>query len=460
VVLAGPACADDTGSSRDGNPPAVKEPARAPITTGANPYPETVGRRDRPDPNGSLSEQFNTLLPRWLRLTGELRERFEGYSGGGFKPNATDDYDLHRLRLGIQIRPVSWLRLFAEAQDARVWGKSPALPPNQNTFDLRRAYVELGNTEESGFSVRAGRQELNFGNARLIGESWWSNVSRSFDGVRATFRQGKIQVDTFAASVVIVRDGVLDHHNPGNPLYGVYGTIKDWIPRSILEPYELWHLESGVATEEGKPGHLDQHTTGFRFVGTLPANFDYRTEMGVQRGQLGAERIRAWTGHWVMGYTLAHAPTSPRIFLEYDYASGDRAIRDGQSNTWDPMYYTTHDKLGLADQFGWRNIKDLRLGSEYRMGKRWTLASSFHDFWLASAADALYPARGPIIARSATGMAGTHVGEEFDVQTVYRPTRQTQFGFGYGHIFTGEFLNKTTPGKDYNYPYMLADYVF
>ena len=31
---------------------------------------------------------------------------------------------------------------------------------------------------------------------------------------------------------------------------------------------------------------------------------------------------------------------------------------------------------------------------------------------------------------------------------------------GYGRVFTAEFLNKTTPGKDYSYPYMLIEYVF
>ena len=51
-------------------------------------------------------------------------------------------------------------------------------------------------------------------------------------------------------------------------------------------------------------------------------------------------------------------------------------------------------------------------------------------------------------------------GEELDAQIIYMPTRQSQIGAGYGHIFTGEFLKKTTKGVDYNYPYMLVEYVF
>ena len=432
-------------------------PPPLPLTTGDTGYssnPQSGG-----PPFASVSERFNESLPQWLRFSGELRERFEGYSGGGFKPNSTDDYDLHRLRLGILIAPLSWLKFFGQMQDARVWGRSPALPPYQNTWDIRQAYVEIGE-EGTGFALRAGRQDLNFGNGRLIGQSWWTNVSRSFDGFRGSYQRGNIRVDAFATSVVIVRDGVIDHHDWGNNLHGIYGSFRDLIPDSIFEPYTLWRLQQGFSNANVKPGHLDEHTYGFRWVGRVFRNADYRTEMAIQRGMLGNDQIEAWTGHWVGGYTLSEAAGSPRMFVEYDYASGDKRAGDRTTQTFDPIYPSTHDKLGLADQFGWRNIQDARLGAEFKFGRKWSMATSFHDFWLANAHDALYPTRGSIVGFSPNGTAGTHVGEELDAQAIYQPTRQTQIGFGYGHIFTAEFLNKATKGKDYNYPYTLFEYVF
>ena len=51
----------------------------------------------------SASDEIDSRLPRWLRFCGEYRARFEGYSGGGFKPDSTDDYMLSRLRLDLTI---------------------------------------------------------------------------------------------------------------------------------------------------------------------------------------------------------------------------------------------------------------------------------------------------------------------------------------------------------------------
>jgi Alginate export len=431
-----------------------------PVTTTELPYPKLSDVWADTSLEPSLSEKFNDQLPEWLRFSGELRERFEGYTGGGFNPQSTDDYDQHRIRLGLEIKPVSWMKVYVQMQDARVWGLRPALPPFQNAADVRQAYVQFGDPEGDGFSVMAGRQELSFGNNRFIGDSWWSNASRSFDAVRAGWQQGRLRIDALAASVVIVRDGVADHHNQGNNLYGLYGSVHDVIPHATLDVFEFWHLQPGVAIQGLKPGHLDQWTTGFRWVGTLPWNLDYRTEMAFQLGRLGPDRIRAWTGHWVGGYTFKNLRTTPRLFVEHDYASGSGNVQSGDYHTFDPIYPSTHDKLGLADQFGWRNIRDLRFGQDFQLARKWQLGTSLHNFWLANAHDALYPTRGPAMAQSLNGAAGTHIGEELDVQAIYTPTRQSEFGFGYGRVFTGEFLNKTTRGKDFNYPYMLVEYVF
>jgi len=434
--------------------------APSPVTTTELNYPTLTGIWASTPLAPSLSERFNQMLPSWLRFSGELRERFEGYSGGGFKPNSTNDYDLQRIRLGVDIKPTHWLNFFAELQDARVFGITPALPPYQSTSQLFQGYVEIGNPEGDGFSSRVGRQQMSFGNNRLIGDSWWTNVSRTFDAARVAYQKGRLRVDAFAASVVILRQGVFDHHNQGNDLYGLYGSVHDVIPHATLDVYEFWHLQPGFAIQGLKPGHLDEWTTGFRWVGALPLNFDYRTEMALQLGDLGPDKIHSWLGHYVIGYSFKNVRFKPRLFVEYDYGSGSNNVKSGTYSTFDPIYPSSHDKLGLADQFGWRNIQDLRFGQEFKLARKWTLATSFHDFWLANAHDALYPSRGAVIAQSPTGVDGTHIGEEFDVQAIYTPSRQTEFGFGYGHVFTGEFLNKTTKGVDYNYPYMLVEYVF
>jgi hypothetical protein len=43
---------------------------------------------------------------------------------------------------------------------------------------------------------------------------------------------------------------------------------------------------------------------------------------------------------------------------------------------------------------------------------------------------------------------------------MYSLSKQVQIGGGFAHLFTGEFLNKTTQGKDYNFPYVMFGYGF
>ena len=347
-----------------------------------------------------------------------------------------------------------------EGQDARVFAKNPAAPPFQNTWDIRQGYVELGGPETKSFGLRAGRQELNFGEQRLIGSSNWTNTARTFDAVRVTMRHQNYRLDLFSASVVNPVDGTWDHHQQGNDIHGVYGGIEKLVPGATIEPYFFWRLQPRLKNESGKIANLDMRVPGVRWVGGLPLGFDYGLEMVKEMGSLGSDSVHAWAGHWVLGRTAKSLRMSPRVFMEYNYASGDKNSSDGVRGTFDQLYPTGHDKYGLADQVGWRNIKDLRAGITVKPRNNWTAALTYNDWYLASRFDALYNAASAAIARSPNGAAGTHVGQELDAQATWKIAKPLQAGMGFGHIFPGEFLKKTTPGKAYNFPYLMFTYAF
>src|SRR4029079_8807367 len=114
---------------------------------------------------------------------------------------------LGRLRLNTTLAPISWLKLQLQGQDAQVVARNvkPDAAPFEDTFDVRQAYVELGNPEGKTFGVRVGRQELVFGEQRLVGHLNWVNAARSFDGVRATIARKAFKFDAFATSVVTIQ---------------------------------------------------------------------------------------------------------------------------------------------------------------------------------------------------------------------------------------------------------------
>jgi hypothetical protein len=404
------------------------------------------------------TDYLNACLPRWLRFSGEERVRLEGFTGGNFQPDNSDAYVLSRFRYNMAIVPASWLKLQFQVQDSRVWFKNlkPYAPPYQDTFDLRVAYIEFGDSERLPVSLRVGRQEINLGDERLVGSSNWANTARTFDAARLRLRKGKFRVDAFASSPVSLSDGNVGDHVPGNDLHGLYGGLDNVVPQATIEPYVFWRLQQRQKTELGTLGNLDEKITGIRWVGKLPYRFDYGTEMAVERGSLGTDDILAFGGHWVVGYALP-VPLPTRYYAEYNYASGDPNGKDGVRQTFDQLFPSGHDKLDLADQVGWKNTMHVRSGFELKPRPKWMVSARYSGYWLADAHDALYNSSGTAIVRNSSGGAGRFVGTEFDTNFIYNYSKQFQIGAGLGHLFPGTFLERTTPGKAYTYPYIMLN---
>src|SRR5215213_8397241 len=136
-------------------------------------------RSTAPFPN-----RANEVMPSWLRVRGEFRERFEGFTHAGFTPERDDRYFLSRLRVNAAVTTGRLLSATVQLQDARVAQKEigSTAPPFRGPLDLRMAYADIGDTQKGRWSVRAGRQELAFGEQRLIGHLNWTNTARTFDG--------------------------------------------------------------------------------------------------------------------------------------------------------------------------------------------------------------------------------------------------------------------------------------
>jgi hypothetical protein len=227
-----------------------------------------------------------------------------------------------------------------------------------------------------------------------------------------------------------------------------------------LEPYVFWRELGGVKSEAGPFDKLNASTFGFRSAGKLPKNFDFIVETVGQMGSVGTDEVRAGAGNTVFGYTVANSKFKPRLFAEYNYASGDNNAADGRRETFDQLYPTGHDKIGLNDQVGWKNISAARGGIELKPTAKMTLSGSYHSFWLADVHDSLYGANGASIVKVAAGTAGRHVGQETDSQLVFAVSPILQLSGGYGYLFPGQFLKNATPGQANQFTYIMAVYQF
>jgi hypothetical protein len=436
----------------------------AALTLRAHASAQSIDSPPPTPPRPPAINRVNETLPSWLRVRGELRERLEGFENAGFSPVADDAYLLSRVRLDAAVRPSPALSMQVQVQDARVAKKNigPVGAPFNAPFDLRMAFADIG-AASGPLTLRVGRQELVYGEQRLVGHLSWLNAARTFDAARLTLRAKTFSVDAFAASVVRILDSDFDKSGNGNRFAGVYGTTPKLIPLGSVEPYVFWRRDVNQRTEAAAAAATAatlQHTTiGIRVAGKLPAGLDYGVEMAVQRGTVGSDDVRAWAGHWQLRESLP-IRFGVRLVGEYNYASGDKDPADGVRGTFDQLYPTAHDKYGLADQIGWRNLRHARGGVELTPMKGLPVAVSYHSWWLAERRDAVYAAGSAPVARVIAGAASTHVGEEIDLQVARALTPQLQLAAGYAHIFTGAFLRQATPGASYSHPYVAATYVF
>ena len=462
-----PAAAQDDATTQNGasayGGAYITGPASNPLSFLNGPAFRTTGQGtpyDFPDfaPLTALDKQ----LPSWIGFGLEERLRWEEQYNSGFKLNNDDGYALNRARLLMQIKPTSWLRIVGQVQDARAWWQHPPLqPPNTNRLDLKLAYAEVGDPEHQWISVRVGRQLINYNNT-IIANSEWRNQGRSYDAAVTNLHFDRFRLGIFAASAVVPLDEGISHHQEGNNIYGMYSAIDSLIaPHSSFEPFVLWRVAPSVSVETGGKaitGHESEQAYGVRWKGLVRNNFDYSVEGIHEAGSDGNNPIRAWGTTDGVAYRFSSMYWKPRMFTQYDYASGDKNAHDQVHGTFDTMYPTAHDRFGISDQFGWQNIRAVRGGITVEPHRRWTVTGQWLDFWLASATDSLYNTSGGSIVRNTTGSAGTHIGQEADAYTWYELNRHVNVGFGFAHIFAGEFLTKMEKGPNYSYPYFALNF--
>jgi hypothetical protein len=406
-------------------------------------------------------DELNEILPHWLRMGGEYRDRFEGPQGVGFAP-ARDAYLLDRLRVNAAVQPKSWLLFYGEVQDARIFFNDHVATSvsYQDTWTLWQAYPQLGSSTSGWIDVLAGRQVLRFGDERVIGPSPWNNVGRTFNVARLDLHHPGFKVSLFSAAVVPAGNAFLHGTIPGDDLHAIYASFENAVPHAVFEPYVLRHVASagrGLAETVGR-GHLNEVTLGLHLKGTLPRDFEYDTEWDAQTGTLGPDSIGAWAGYAGFAKRFT-APLRPRIFAEANAASGTKNLAGTRWSTFDQLYPSNHDKYGFADLAGRRNLEQARAGVEEAITAKWAIRQAFEGLWLFTSGDNFYASSGAVSVAAHPG-ANRHIGNELDLTSTYEIDKGLHCGFGYARLFAGAFLKTASQGHDYGYPYAYVEYNF
>jgi hypothetical protein len=344
--------------------------------------PARIEAQPTPPPDGIAVGEF-WFRPRLeLRVRGEFHHRpversaFDvGILGSrlGTPAPMTHQWVAHeRARLGLEVER-GVLSATVVVQDARIAGfPSPLLADSNGdrpSTKFHTAYLEAHTTELRPSFARLGRQEIAWGEGRLIGTSDWLLVPRSLDAVRARWVVRQLDVEAFAALLTApasvppqyarqaTTPSTTGLTGTGVQLYGVNTTLH-------LEP--LLHFElSGLAriARTPLPPTLlpsDTYVIDGRVFGER-AGWSYAAEFAYEFGRLAlADRrpsIAAWgaTAHvdWQTTWMLR-----PKLSLSGSYATGDDGSNPGTLRAFDPILPDARSGLGQMGLFAWSNILD------------------------------------------------------------------------------------------------------
>lgn len=362
VVAASPA---DAGAPVVVPPPPASGPATPPPPAAPFDVVQTPWGPGRKTSGEKFSSAAAPLSPGLFRLTGEKWSlafggqylvRGEARDNRDFN-GAVGDHELqvdHRARLTVRGQAFGRVGVYVEFQDVRAWGSEPNTVTTTPNTGLHQGYVDVHVTD--WLDVRLGRQELSYGEDRLIGNLDWAQTARAFDGVFARLTPTPTTtVDAFGMLLrppVWAGTGALRVHNSGQYFYGVYARFR---PSKALgvDAYALGlHDDAGAAGSPGPDTNLA--TVGGRVAWAAGA-FAFVGEGALQVGQKANEGVLAGAFAARGTYTLV-ARGKWYVGAEVLGASGDGDATDGTQRTFNQLFPTGHLHLGFMDYVGWQNV--------------------------------------------------------------------------------------------------------
>jgi alginate export protein len=379
---------------------------------------------------GSLRDQTAGIPPRSeedeqvqrsprVRMGGELFGRFH-WNSGSASGGGDQVFALHRTRVNLQFVPRADLRFGFEAQDSRAWTLRGA-PRETDPTDVSRAFIEYQPAGGS-WTFRVGRQELAFGDERLIGtDDEWCHLAQAFDGARGSFERSGLSIDWFAASPVNHWERRWNRGTGAVQLYGLYTTFDLPDGFGSADAYLLGKVDRHSESEAGMVARGDRYTVGLRHVLDLGAGFESNVEIALQRGSAAGNRVRAWAGHWEIGKQLTADEASPRLSFEYNYSSGDNALNDRVQTQFDDLYPAGHDSYGLPDPVPWSNTHNVGGSLSWSLKPWLAVKTGGRAVWFTALPAAL-------------DVSSRFAGWQYSTLATLRPAERWRIDCGYSYL--------------------------
>ncbi|MET3026130.1 alginate export family protein [Flavobacterium sp. UW10123] len=350
-------------------------------------------------------------------------------------------YDLHAdIHLGKTFRIFAQLR--SALEDGRTNG---ARGIDEDQLNVQNLFLDVNvwQQKDKKITIRAGRQELDYGSGRLISVREGPNARLYFTGGKLMYNSSRLSIDAFAMMADTVYTGVFDNKMSKQlNLWGAYSKII--FPKAgNLDLYYLGFRRDASVFEEGIAPER-RHTIGSR-LWKYGGGFIYNLEAAYQFGTFGSGNINAWTGSIDIGYMFENTKFKPTINLRNDYISGDKNQGNGNLQTFNPLY-PKGGYFGFSPQVGPVNLIDIHPYATFDLLSNLKMQVDVVLNWRYSTQDGVYRPSGILNLRGSDSDE-KYIGTAYLANFTYGINKYISVVSGIQYFKTGAFINDVIPNS-------------
>ncbi|MFM7020934.1 MAG: alginate export family protein [Aquirufa sp.] len=387
-----------------------------------------------------------------VSIGGEWREQYQNYTNanfGQFPASFTEESPhqwMHRMMLHADFRLRNSARIFVQLNNT-----TRSLNPNpitsqldENKLAVHQWFLESNLSKH--WLLRAGRQEMMFGQERFVATKEGPNTRQSFLGLTAEGKYPGYKLDAFYVKPVRMNVGVFDDGLMDEEFGGIYAVKTDKKRQLNVDAY-YFYFESTQREYVFKKGLEQRHTAGLRVYSPL-RKLNYDVELSHQWGRFNALDISAWMLVWDFNI---EAKKHFYVGFSGNYVPGDESATDQSLNTFNTLF--ARPPFGQTVALNITNTLNLSPYLRYQAGSKWLATARASLVSRTSEADGIFTPNMSPLRPLKVNSSSTEMGicDIYALDINYVPTKHYFFQAELGFCQAGSYLKDSGPGKDVVY---------
>jgi hypothetical protein len=391
----------------------------------------------------------------FLSVGGELREVYQYFKNQNFG-DVPPTFKLvstgqlwHRLMLHANLEIRAKTRVFFQVNNTlRFLNPNPLAPEiDENAISIHQAFVDWN--IHKNWQLRIGRQELGYGNSRMLSFREGPNTRLTFDAALLKFKNDQSKIELLAISPVISKPKVFDDQALNIFIFGLYAS-ETLIPKKLALDYYFLNFKAKNRLYNYVSGNENRQSYGIRLYSTHP-RFNYEIETIYQTGKFNQLNISAYGLSMDINYKL-NQKNNLIIGLAGNYITGDKDKSDTKLNTFNLLY--SRPFYGLAVPIGSSNIENLNPYLKINPTKKLSLQAGVYFIERNSNQDGTYsPGMGQV--RPSPKVLFTSkkhtLGSQIAFDGNYIVNSNLLMAAEYAFFKAGSYVKETGKGLNINY---------